>query len=83
MRSRKPKTAVKAVRRPRRRGPPMGAMPMPMARPMPPPMMGAGGPPPGAGPPMPSMKRGGTVKKTGPHKLHKGEKVVPKGKKRE
>lgn len=27
--------------------------------------------------PMPSMKRGGTVKKTGPHRLHKGEKVIP------
>lgn len=39
------------------------------------------GMPPGAGA-MPSMKRGGTVKKTGPHKLHKGERVVPAKKRR-
>jgi hypothetical protein len=33
---------------------------------------------------VPSYKRGGKVKKTGPAKLHKGEKVIPKrsGKKR-
>jgi hypothetical protein len=26
---------------------------------------------------LPSMKKGGKVKKTGPHKLHKGEVIVP------
>lgn len=46
---------------------------LPMAGPMMPP--GAG--PPGMPPGMPSMKKGGVVKKTGPHKLHKGETVVP------
>lgn len=29
---------------------------------------------------MPIMKKGGRVKKTGPHMLHKGEKVIPKDK---
>jgi hypothetical protein len=53
---------------------------MPMRPGMPPP--GAGPIMPPGGPPMPSMKRGGTVKKTGPHKLHKGEKVVPAKKKK-
>jgi hypothetical protein len=31
-------------------------------------------------PKMPSMKKGGMVKKTGPHFLHKGERVVPAAK---
>jgi hypothetical protein len=32
---------------------------------------------------LPGMKKGGRVKKTGPHMLHKGEHVTPaKGKKR-
>ena len=30
--------------------------------------------------PMPSYKKGGTVKKTGPALVHKGEKVIPKEK---
>jgi hypothetical protein len=29
---------------------------------------------------MPSYKKGGTVKKTGPALVHKGEKVIPKEK---
>jgi hypothetical protein len=29
---------------------------------------------------MPSMKRGGVVRKTGPHFLHRNERVVPAGK---
>jgi hypothetical protein len=28
------------------------------------------------------MKKGGTIKKTGPYKLHKGEKVIPAKSKR-
>jgi hypothetical protein len=78
MRSRRPKKTPVVVRRrrPRMAMPPAAAPAMPMRPGMPPGAMV----PPGAGPPMPSMKKGGVVKKTGPHKLHKGEKVVPKKK---
>lgn len=80
MRSRSRRPAVPRVRPRRRR-----IMPTLPVAPAPGPAMapgaGAGAPmggglggPPGA---MPGMKKGGRVKRTGPHMLHKGEKVVP------
>lgn len=47
-----------------------------------PPMGGGLAPPMGGGLGLPGMKKGGRVKKTGPHMLHKGEKVVSAAKAR-
>lgn len=73
MRTRRP-TLTARVRPRRRRLMPAAALPAA------PPGLAAGPPAAGPGMPpggMPMMKKGGRVKKTGPHMLHKGEKVVP------
>lgn len=81
-RTRRPVTPRMAVRPRRRRL----SRALPVAAPGPalgPPGVGPGLPP--GGPPgmppggggIPMMKKGGKVKRTGPHMLHKGEKVVP------
>ena len=67
------------VRRPRRRRLPLARPLAPAAAPMAGPGLGAGPPglPMGGPPGMPSMRRGGVVKRSGPHRLHKGEQVIP------